>query len=85
MNGSVKCVENQRKNSECMHVKCKFVVIVMWDNYLGIIFHFYHLATILWGFFSVFLNNNEKFFYNFYCYIVDENVQMRNLILFFPL
>jgi hypothetical protein len=30
MNGSVKCVEKQGKNSECMHVKCKFIVIVMW-------------------------------------------------------
>jgi hypothetical protein len=40
MNGSVKCVENQGKNSECMHVKCKFVVIIAWNNFAGIYFTF---------------------------------------------
>jgi hypothetical protein len=49
MNGNVKCVENQGKKSECMHVKCNFVVTVMWNNFVGIKFHFYHLVTILWG------------------------------------
>jgi hypothetical protein len=29
MNGKVKCVENQGRKSECMHVKCKYVVIVV--------------------------------------------------------
>jgi hypothetical protein len=29
MNGSVKFVETYNKNSEHMHVKCKFVVIVV--------------------------------------------------------
>jgi hypothetical protein len=29
MNGKVKCVENQGRNNECMHVKCKYVVIVV--------------------------------------------------------
>jgi len=24
MNGNVKCVENQGRNNECMHVKCKY-------------------------------------------------------------
>jgi hypothetical protein len=41
MDGSVKCVENQCKNSECMHVKCKSLVTVMWNNSTGIKFHFY--------------------------------------------
>jgi hypothetical protein len=38
MNGKVKCVENPSKNSECMHVKCKFVVTIVWNNYVGINF-----------------------------------------------
>jgi hypothetical protein len=41
MNCNVKCVENQSKNSECMHVKCKYVVTIMWNNYVRIKFHFY--------------------------------------------
>jgi hypothetical protein len=49
MNGNINCFENQGINIECMHVKCKFVVIVMWNNFAIIKFHFYHLATILWG------------------------------------
>jgi hypothetical protein len=36
MNGRIKRVENQGRNNECMHVKCKYVVIVMWHNLLGI-------------------------------------------------
>ncbi len=47
MNGSVNCVEKQGKNSECMHVNCNFFVIIMWNNFLGIKFHSYHLVTIL--------------------------------------
>jgi hypothetical protein len=31
MNSSVKYVENKNRNSECMDVKCKFVVIVVWN------------------------------------------------------
>jgi hypothetical protein len=38
MNGRVKCIENLGKNSECMHVKCKLVVIVPWNNSIGIKF-----------------------------------------------
>jgi hypothetical protein len=38
MNGRIKCVQNQGKNSECMHVKCKYVVIVTWNNSIGIKF-----------------------------------------------
>jgi hypothetical protein len=30
-NGKVKHVENFKKNNECMDVKCKYVVIVMWN------------------------------------------------------
>jgi hypothetical protein len=41
MNFNVKCVENYGKNSECMHVKCKYVVTIMWNNYARIKFHFY--------------------------------------------
>jgi hypothetical protein len=47
MNGNVKGVEKQSRNRKCMHVMCKFVIIVVWNNYAGIKFHFYHLATIL--------------------------------------
>jgi hypothetical protein len=36
MNDKVKYVENQGRNSECMHVKCKYVVMVVWNKY-----HFY--------------------------------------------
>jgi len=53
MNGSVKCVEKQRKNNECMHVKCKFVVIVVWNNSAGIKFHGYHQ-----------FHYNSSYFYN---------------------
>ncbi len=38
MNGKVKCVENPCKNNECMHVKCKFVVTILWNNFVGIKF-----------------------------------------------
>ncbi len=31
MNGSVKFVETKDINSEHMHVKCKYVVIVVWN------------------------------------------------------
>jgi hypothetical protein len=46
MNGSVMGVEKQNINNECMHVKCKFVVIVVWNNYARIKFHFYHLGCV---------------------------------------
>jgi hypothetical protein len=31
MNSNFKNVENQNMNSECMHMKCKFVVTIMWN------------------------------------------------------
>jgi hypothetical protein len=31
MNDKIKCVENQNRNSECMHMKCKYVVTVVWN------------------------------------------------------
>jgi hypothetical protein len=74
MNGSVKCVENYGRINGYMHVKCKFVVIVVWNNFVRIKFHFYHLAAILWGIFLGFFYNNENFFYNLYCYNIDESV-----------
>jgi hypothetical protein len=37
-NGKVKCAKNLSKNHECMHVKCKFLVIVLWNNFVGIKF-----------------------------------------------
>jgi hypothetical protein len=74
MNGNVKCVDNQCKNTECMHVNCKFIVIVMWNNLIGIKFHFYHLATILSGIYIYIFYSHEKVFYNFYCYTIDEIV-----------
>jgi len=42
MNGNVKGVENQGKNSECMHVKCKYIVKIIWNNFIGIKFHLHH-------------------------------------------
>jgi hypothetical protein len=49
MNGNVKCVDNQGRTSKCMHVKCKYVVAVMWNNFARIKFHFYKsgLTSIL--------------------------------------
>jgi hypothetical protein len=29
MNGKVKCVENQDRNIECMHVQCKSIVTIV--------------------------------------------------------
>ncbi len=40
MNGNVKGVENQSKNTKCMHVKCKSIVTVMWNNSTRIEFHY---------------------------------------------
>jgi hypothetical protein len=31
INGIIEYVENEGKNSECMHVKWKYVVIVVWN------------------------------------------------------
>jgi hypothetical protein len=45
MNGNVKCVENQGINIECMHVKCKSIIIVVWNNFAGIKFHFYQCGS----------------------------------------
>jgi hypothetical protein len=39
MNGSVKCVEKHGKDIECMHVKCKYVVTVVWNNFAKIKLH----------------------------------------------
>jgi hypothetical protein len=66
MNGNVMCVEKRSKNNECMHVKCKYVVTLMWNNYAEIKFHFCHLVTILWGIFNVFSFSIRKIFHNFY-------------------
>jgi hypothetical protein len=82
MNGNIKCVENQGKNYECVHVKYKFVITIMWNNYTRIKFHLYHLATILWGIFFCFFYSNENVFYNFYCYIVNESVESSNVVFF---
>jgi len=61
-------------------VKCKYVVTIEWNNSIGIKFHFYHLATMLWGMFFYFFYNNEKVFYNFCCYIIVESVHMSNAV-----
>jgi hypothetical protein len=74
MNGKVKYVENQGKNSECMLVKCKSIVIIVWNNFVGIKFHFYHLVTILGKKISIFYRN-RKVCYKFCCCIVEESVQ----------
>jgi hypothetical protein len=42
MNGNVKGVENEGINSGCMHVNCNFVVIIVWNNFARIKFHFDH-------------------------------------------
>jgi hypothetical protein len=63
-----------------MHVKCKYVVTGMWNNSIGIKFHFYHLADILWGIFFCFFYNNEKVFYIFCCYTIVESVQMNSVV-----
>jgi hypothetical protein len=42
MNGNVKCVKNEGRNNECMHVKCKYIATIVWNNSVGIKFHFYH-------------------------------------------
>jgi len=66
MNNNVKCVENQGKNNECMHVKCNFVVTVVWNNFVKMKFHFYHLVTILWGIvFCFFFTIMKRFFTNY--------------------
>jgi hypothetical protein len=67
MNDSVKCVEKQSKNNECMHVKCKFVIIVVWNNSARIKFHVFYLATMFGKFFSIFSFSNGKVFYKFCC------------------
>jgi hypothetical protein len=50
MNGNVKCVEKQGINIESMHVKCKSIIIVVWNNFVGIKFHFYHPFQINIGY-----------------------------------
>jgi hypothetical protein len=75
MNGNVKFVKKQNRNNECMHVKCKSIVIVMWNNSARIKFHFYYLVTILWETIFYIFYSNEKVFYNFCCYTIDESVQ----------
>jgi hypothetical protein len=54
MNGKIKCVKNQGNNGECMHMKCKYVIIVEWNNLARI-----KLISTIWQpscgeFFSIF-------------------------------
>jgi hypothetical protein len=65
-----------------MHVKFKSIVTVVWNNFVRIKCHFYHLVTILWGIFFFFFYSNEKVFYNFCSYIIDESVQMNNVVFY---
>jgi hypothetical protein len=78
MNGKCMCVKNQSKNGECMHMKCKSIVTVEWNNLVGIKF----ISTIWWplcaNVFSIFIIIMNKFFYNFCCYTVDEGVYMND-------
>jgi hypothetical protein len=53
MNGNVKCVEKKSKNNECVHVKWKFVVTIVWNNYERINLHIYQQ-----------LHYNSSCFYN---------------------
>ncbi len=75
MNRNVKCAKNQGKSNK-FAFKMKICVIMVWNNFVGIKFHFYHLATILWGNFFVFSFNNKKVFYKF-CYCIDYKVIYR--------
>jgi hypothetical protein len=36
MNGNVNCVEKHGRNTECMQMKCKYVGIVVWNNFAKI-------------------------------------------------
>jgi hypothetical protein len=47
MNDRIKNVENYGINSECMHVKCKFIVTIVWNNFVKIKSHFYHTQMII--------------------------------------
>jgi len=55
MNGKVKCVENQGKNNECMHVKCKSFITIMWNNFVGIKFIYTIWQPSYMEFFFLFL------------------------------
>jgi hypothetical protein len=74
MNGRVTCVENPCKNSECMHVKCKFFVTIVSNNFARIKF----ISTKLQMPYSVFfpLQTNSKqimkpkfLFWKMWCYL----------------
>jgi len=41
MNGNVKFVKIKDKNNEHMHVKCKFIVTIMWNILQEFKFHLY--------------------------------------------
>jgi len=82
MNGSVKCVEKHGRNIECMHVKCKFVVIVVWNKFTRIKFHVYHLVTILWGIFFLFFFSTIGRCFTIFVVILWRRV-FRQVVLFF--
>jgi hypothetical protein len=41
MNGSVKFVETENINSEHMHVKCNFIIVIVWNILQEFKFHLY--------------------------------------------
>lgn len=47
MNGKIKCAKNLGKNHECMHVKCKYLVTVLWNNFVGIEFTSISMALLI--------------------------------------
>jgi hypothetical protein len=52
-----------------MHVMCKFVVIVVWNNFAGIKFHFYHWRPSCGEFFFLFfLSIMGRLYTNFVAY-----------------
>ncbi len=65
MNGNVNCVEKHGRNIECMQMKCKYVGIVVWNNFAKNKFHVYHLAPILWGICFCFSFSVGRCFTNF--------------------
>jgi hypothetical protein len=82
MNGKVKCVENQGRNNECMHVKCKSFITVMWNNFVGIKFIYTIWRPPYMDFFINSIIVTNRFFYKQCCYTINERVQKNGFVFF---
>jgi fatty acid desaturase len=51
MNGRIKCAKNLSRNRECMHVKCKFVVTMLWNNFVEV-----NSLLPIWHYYVMFMN-----------------------------